>query len=261
MGRLLSTAQLQRYVNDGIVLPIRVLTAQEVSRFRCSFEEVEARAGGRLKYAAHLHLYFRWAYDLATHPKVLDAVEDILGPDILVDSTLILSKYPGDVAFVPWHQDGGYSAWHTSPSTSAWIALTDSTADNGCMRVIPGSHRQGRYAHRDSSNANSLVKRATEIEVDVDEAQARDANLRAGELSLHHASIIHGSAPNRSKTKRIGFIIRFVTCQFQIRHSEYPVVRARGDGDCGKLPVLVQPPAGGLEEAFSSWKGAVPGLA
>src|SRR4030095_4419521 len=100
MGTLLSTEQMQRYVDDGIVFPIRVLTAQDVTRFRCSFEEVEARAGGRLKYAGHLHLFFRWAYDLATHPKVLDAVEDILGADILVDSTLILSKYPGDVAFV-----------------------------------------------------------------------------------------------------------------------------------------------------------------
>jgi len=125
------------------------------------------------------------------------------------------------------------------------------------MRVIPGSHRR-RQPHRQRIYPNSLFQRTTEIEVKVDEDLASDVELKAGEFSLHHSSIIHGSSPNRSNTRRVGFVVRFVTPAFQSRVHQHPVVRARGTGDCGLLPLLAAPPSGELEECWASWRAAFP---
>src|ERR1044072_1931914 len=106
---ILSEEQLHRYERDGFLFPIKVLDPPEVSKFRSGFEELESHFGGRLEYAALTHLYFSWAYDLATRRSVIDRVEEILGEDILIQSTLILCKYPYDPAFVAWHQAAKYT--------------------------------------------------------------------------------------------------------------------------------------------------------
>lgn len=257
MNRRLSPGEVSHYRENGVFFPVAALEPFETVRFRQVFESMERHEGPQ-KYAPHPHLFFPWAYELATHPGVLGSVEDVLGPEVLVEGSVILTKYPADGSFAPWHQDGEYSGWYRTPSVSAWIALTDSTRDNGCMRVMAGSHRQGRHPHRDVTYDNSLFGRATEIEVEVDESQATDVELRAGELSLHDSSIIHGSSANRSYSKRVGFVVRFVTPAFQSRTSQHPVVRARGAGDCGALPILTQPPAGELHECFTRWRSAFP---
>jgi ectoine hydroxylase-related dioxygenase (phytanoyl-CoA dioxygenase family) len=253
----LSARQVQSYREDGILFPIRVLDTAETAGFRAAFESMEEYEGP-LKYAPHPHLFFPWAHELAIHPRVVYVVEQILGPEILVEGTVILTKYPSDGSFAPWHQDGEYSGWYKTPSVSAWIALTDSHRENGCMRVIPGSHRGGRQPHRATVYENSLFRRATEIEVEVDETLAADVELKPGELSLHDSSIIHGSSPNQSNSRRVGFVVRFVTPAFQSRVHQHPVVRARGGGDCGKLPVLATPPVGELSECFTRWRAAFP---
>jgi ectoine hydroxylase-related dioxygenase (phytanoyl-CoA dioxygenase family) len=189
---------------------------------------------------------------------VAGVVEGILGQDILVEGSVILAKYPRDGSFAPWHQDGEYSGWHKTPSVSAWIALTNSHRDNGCMRVIAGSHRLGRLPHGDAEHEKSLFGRAAEIQVEVDEELAIDVELQMGQLSLHDSSIVHGSSPNHSDSCRVGFVIRFVTPAFQSRVNRHPVVRVHGSSDCGILPVLSHPPAGDLEECFSRWRAAYP---
>jgi non-heme Fe2+,alpha-ketoglutarate-dependent halogenase len=257
MNRRLSANEVSQYRDNGVFFPVAALEPSETLRFQQAFESMERHEGPQ-KYAPHPHLFFPWAYELATCPGVLGIVEDILGPEILIESSVILTKYPADGSFAPWHQDGEYSGWYKTPSVSAWIALTDSTRENGCMRVIPGSHLQGRHPHRDVTYENSLFGRATEIEVEVDESQASDVELKAGELSLHDSSIIHGSSSNRSDTTRVGFVVRFVTPAFQSRTSKHPVVRARGVSDCGALPILGQPPSGEFVECFTRWRSAFP---
>lgn len=257
MNGRLSAEQVQRYRDDGLLFPIRALDMAETAAFRAAFDGMEEYEGPQ-KYAPHPHLFFPWAYELSTHARVVDVVEQILGPEILVEGTVILTKYPSDGLFAPWHQDGEYSGWYKTASVSAWIALTDSHRENGCMRVVPGSHRGGRQPHRETVYENSLFRRATEIEVEVDETLAVDVELKPGELSLHDSSIIHGSSPNQSNSRRVGFVVRFVTPAFQSRVHQHPVVRARGIGDCGKLPVLATPPTGELRECFTRWRAAFP---
>jgi non-heme Fe2+,alpha-ketoglutarate-dependent halogenase len=247
-------APLARYERDGCLFPLPALDAAEVERWRGEVEGVEARLSGTPRPMGLLHLFFRWAYDLALHPRVVDAAEVVLGPDLLVCSTLVICKYPRDPGFVAWHQDGTYSGLHATPTTSAWIALSPSTDANGCMRVIPGSHRRGILPHLNTYAPRNLLGHGEEIQVEVDEAQALSLTLAPGELSLHHNNIIHGSQASRSDVKRIGFIVRFATPA--LASSDLPVLRARGSGDCSHLDLLATPPAD-APDAFTSWRDFV----
>lgn len=214
------------FEEQGIAFPVQVLFSNEVRYYRTGFEDLETRLGGKTQNLSCTHLHFKWARELATHARVLDAVEPLLGPDLLVLSTLILSKHPRDPAFVGWHQDGTYWKMHEAPTASAWIALTDSKPANGCMRVIYGSHLEKMMPHVCTYAANSLLGHGEQVDAEVDESRATDVVLRAGEMSIHQNSILHGSRPNGSDEKRIGFIVRFVTPAFQ--HARAHVLHARG---------------------------------
>ena len=235
MSRL-SAEIVDRYEQDGIAFPIPVLSAEEVTEFRA---ELEAICEDHTKRLDQLHFQFPWAYRLVSHEALLDAVEGILGPEILVDGNLVFYKQPRDPRYASWHQDSVYSGWHLTPSVSAWIALTPSEPANGCMRVIPGTHKQGLLAHENIEDPNMLNRRGERLRMDVDESQAVDVVLRPGEMSLHHTNIVHGSNPNTSDGPRIGFIVRFVTNLSTNR--ERQVMRVRGNADCSHLR-LVEPP-------------------
>lgn len=224
------------YEEQGIVFPIRVLSDVEVAEFRSELEKVTRDGARRLD---QLHLTYPWAYRLASHRAVLDAVESLIGPEILIDGNLVFYKPPHDEGYASWHQDSVYSGWHLTPSVSAWIALTASEPANGCMRVLPGSHRHGLLKHDNVQDPNLLNKRGERLRMDVDESQAVDVVLKPGEMSLHHTNIVHGSNPNTSDGPRIGFIVRFVTNLSTNRDRQ--VMRVRGNADCSHLR-LVEPP-------------------
>lgn len=248
----LTTQQLDQYERDGIVFPVRVLSTAEADSYRNALELLTENCGqGALKRLECLHLFFAWAYRLATQPALLDAVEGILGGDILIDGTLVFHKPPKDSSYVSWHQDSVYSGWNMTPSTSAWIALTPSERANGCMRAIPGSQQLGLVAHGTVSDERNLLDRGEQVET-VDEARAVDVVLQPGEMSFHQSNLVHGSNPNTSEAPRIGFIVRFVTNQ--ITNRERPLLRVRGEGDCSHLK-LAQPPAElDQQAAFSAWR-------
>ena len=259
MSKLLTVAQVEQYHRDGIVFPVPVLSPSETAHFRAAFEEVAARLGGRpvAQALGHTQSYFRWAYDLATHPRILDAVEDVLGPNLLVWTVSIFPKYPRDPGYISWHQDGTYWGLDSTRVVTAWVALTDSTRDNGCMRVVPGSHRQPILPHRDTYAADNRLSRGQEIEVEVAEQDAVDVVLRAGEMSLHHVNIIHGSNPNPSDGSRIGFAPRFMTPETrQIDGEPLTAVLARGRDNHGHFQLLPGPPALGFEEALAAQQAA-----
>ena len=258
MAAKLSGRQLSQYERDGIVFPVEVLSAEESAFFRGAVESLaENRGGGAtLKRLDGLHLYFDWAYRLVTHEALLDAAGDVLGgDDILIDGTLVFLKPPRDSSYVSWHQDSVYSGWHLTPSTSAWIALTESHRANGCVRVIPGSHKEGLLSHVNVKDDPDLLNRRGErIEVEVDESRAVDVTLRPGEMSLHQSNIVHGSNPNTSDEPRIGFIVRFVTSRTTNR--DRPLLRVRGAADCSHLR-LARPPAGADEDAaLAAWRAS-----
>lgn len=253
MTTRISRQQLNQYDRDGIVFPIKVFSADEISPFRGALESIADKCGeGPLKRFENLHLFFAWAHRLVTHDALLNAVEDVLGGDILIDGTLILYKPPQDSSYVSWHQDSVYSGWHLTPSTSAWIALTASHPANGCVRMIPGSHKQGLLSHTNVRDDPNLLMRGEQVEMVIDESRAVDVILHPGEMSLHHSTIVHGSNSNTSDEARIGFIVRFVTNRITNRNRR--ILRVRGDADCSHLSLAAPPGEMDQEAAFAAWR-------
>ena len=254
MTTMLSEEQLNQYDRNGIVFPVRVFSVEEATFFRNALDSIADQCGeGSMRRFESLHLFFDWAYRLVTHEPLLNAVEDVLGGDILIDGTLVFYKPPRDSSYVSWHQDSVYSGWHLTPSTSAWIALTASHPSNGCMRVIPESHQQGLLDHDNvRDDPNLLNKRGERVSMVVDETQAVDVVLQAGEMSLHQSNIVHGSNPNTSDEPRIGFIVRFVT--HRIAQRDRPLLRVRGTADCSHLSLAEPPTETDPQTAFSAWR-------
>jgi non-heme Fe2+,alpha-ketoglutarate-dependent halogenase len=210
----------EAFERDGYFCPLPVLTPAEVEHYLAQYMAFHERHQSRLaalrpneKYrlTGELHFVFKWVYELATHPCVLDEVEKVLGPNILAWNTNWFTKMPGDKTYVSWHQDGSY--WNLSPVevATAWIALTPAGPENGCMRVIPGTHTKPFMPQRETYVPDNALSRGQEIAVEVDENNAVDFVLKPGEMSLHHIWIVHGSNANRSNTPRIGLAIRYLT--------------------------------------------------
>ena len=199
------------YRRDGYLSPIRVLSPQEAQGYRAKLEAIEA--SGRLPAGAlrsKCHLLLTWIDDIVRHPRVLDAVERLLGPDLLVWGTSFFIKEPRNTSYVSWHQDLTYWGLEPADIVTAWIALSESTLENGAMRVIPGSHTLEVMPHTDTFAPENLLSRGQEIRVDVDAAQAVALELAPGEMSLHHVKLIHGSEPNPSDKRRIGLAVRYI---------------------------------------------------
>lgn len=232
---MISSASFDRYEPDGVVYPIPVLSPDEVAAFRDRAEELLKGGSAAVRQPHRQH---RWAYDLCAHSRVLDAVEALLGPDLVVHSTLIFFKRAGDASFVSWHQDGLYPGLQAPRLTTAWIALTSSVPENGCLRVIPGSHKWGIRPHKEIVAKDNLLNRGQTME-DIDESQAVDISLKPGEMSLHHRDLAHASKGNHSDMDRIGYVIRCITPEARVEG--HPVAPVRGDKAVDHFEILTPP--------------------
>jgi ectoine hydroxylase-related dioxygenase (phytanoyl-CoA dioxygenase family) len=207
----LTEAAAADYARNGYQFPIRVFTpdaaAGLLARLRATEEKVGGKLAGRMNQKPHL--LFPWIHEVVTNPAVLDAVESVIGPDILCWGSQFFMKDAGDPAFVSWHQDGTYWGLSSPDVVTAWIAFTPSVPESGCMRVVPGT-QHGQVEHVDTFAESNLLSRGQEVTVQVNEADAVDIVLQPGEMSLHHVLIVHGSEPNRATWPRIGFAIRYV---------------------------------------------------
>src|SRR5688572_9363660 len=212
MPRVLSNEALAAYRRDGYYSPLRVFSIPQARELRNCLEAHEARAGAPLqgKWRVKTHLLFTWADRIVHHPSILDAVEDVIGPNILCWNTNFFIKEAASPGFVSWHQDAAYWGLEPEEVVSAWVALTSSNLESGCMKVIPGTHRESRLEHVDTFHKDNLLTRGQEIAVEVDESRAVDLLLEPGEISLHDIKLIHGSMPNRSSDRRIGLAIRYL---------------------------------------------------
>ncbi|HEY0423058.1 MAG TPA: phytanoyl-CoA dioxygenase family protein, partial [Rhodopila sp.] len=228
--KMLSEAAVRQYREQGYYAPIRVMPREQAAVLRGKLEAFEAGSGtlaGKLRHKSHL--LFTWLNELVRHPTILDAVEDVIGPNILCWGSSFFIKEPRNPGFVSWHQDSTYWGLDPADVVTAWVALSDSTAANGAMRVIPGSHRLDQVPHRDTFRHDNLLSRGQEVMVDVDERRAAMLALSAGEMSLHHVRLIHGSDPNPSDLRRIGFAIRYIpTTVRQIAGSHDHATLVRG---------------------------------
>jgi non-haem Fe2+, alpha-ketoglutarate-dependent halogenase len=207
----LSQAAIARYRAQGYLAPIRALPAAEADGYRQRLEAAEA--SGRLPDGAlrnKSHLLFPWLHDLIQHQGILDAVEGVLGPDILCWSSSFFIKDPRNKSYVSWHQDLTYWGLDPADIVTAWVAISESTNENGAMRVMPGTHTTEIAPHSDTFNPDNLLSRGQEISVEVDASKAVALELQPGEMSLHHVKLIHGSEPNPSDKRRIGYAIRYM---------------------------------------------------
>ncbi|MFF0457820.1 phytanoyl-CoA dioxygenase family protein [Nocardia africana] len=212
--------QVVAYEQDGCLAPITVLTEEEVGRYRALFDELvdaaeldgdnrPARERARTLYDTHrVH---HWYYELATRPRILDAVESVIGPNLMIWMTNWFPKYPGDNTHISWHQDGLYWTLQSPNVVTAWIALTESTEENGCLQVLPGSHNE-QLPHTETYARDNALSRGQEIAVDISGQEVRNFVLNPGQMSLHHVGLAHGSNKNVSRdSPRIGYAVRFAS--------------------------------------------------
>jgi non-haem Fe2+, alpha-ketoglutarate-dependent halogenase len=212
MQKLLTKEQAETFWRDGCVFPIRVMPEAQALELRARLEAFERETGGPLKGALRhkSHLLFTWLADLVRNERILDAIEDLYGPNLFCWTTNFFIKEANNPAFVSWHQDSTYWGLDKPDVVTAWVALTPSTTSNGAMGFIPGTHTRDQIPHRDTFAKNNLLTRGQEVAVEVDEKQAVTIELQPGEMSLHHVRLVHGSPPNPSNDRRIGFAIRYI---------------------------------------------------
>src|ERR1700682_1245604 len=212
MPKILTQKQIDQFWRDGCVFPVGALPQANAVEIRHRLEEFERRAGGPLKGSLRhkSHLLFSWLGDLVRNDRIVDAIEDLHGPNLLCWTTNFFIKEANNPAFVSWHQDSTYWGLDKPDVVTAWIALTPSNKTNGAMEYIPGSHHKEQIPHRDTFAKNNLLTRGQEIAVEVDESKAVAITLEPGEISLHHVRLVHGSPPNPSHDRRIGFALRYI---------------------------------------------------
>jgi len=207
MPTSLSSDQVETYRQQGILHPLRALPAAEAAALHARYQAQADFIKGRNNQKPHL--LFTWLDALVRDPRIVDAVESLLGPDLFCWGAQFFAKPAGDAAYVSWHQDATYWGLSSPDVATAWVALTPSTPESGCMQVVPGTHRS-QVAHEDRFDDANLLSRGQEVAVKVDPATVVDVVLQPGEMSLHHVLLFHGSEPNRSPLPRIGFAIRYV---------------------------------------------------
>lgn len=209
MGKVLTQQQIHQYREAGFISPIDVMSEDEAASYLAKLEQAEA------DYPEHLnaetrnnaHLAFKFLDELAFHPVILDAVEDLLGPDFSLWGSVLFIKEPQSKHFVSWHQDSTYAGVEPHDYLTPWIALTPSTRESGCMTMLPGTHHDGIRPHDDTYGEDNILTRGQNI-TDIDISNGVDLILRPGQMSIHHARTIHASQPNYSAYRRVGFALQ-----------------------------------------------------
>ena len=256
MALALSSADVTRYARDGFLSPNHALTAAQAITCREQLAAFEQAIGGPLtadqtaRHRSRTHVLLTWVHALVSHPSILDAVESIIGPNILVYTSTWFIKEPESAAIAAWHQDATYFGLSPHLHVTAWLALSDATAENGCMEFLPGSHARGQLPHTAGVVAHSVNRARQAVDGVVDDTPAVHAPLRAGEFSLHHTLLLHRSQPNRSRGRRIGLGISYIPTH--VRHGsatvKAPAMLVRGVDAFGHFD-LEPVPRGDLDDA------------
>lgn len=208
----LSPDQVAQFERDGYVTPVPVLSAEEAGQLRSKLEQTEAKQNGALlpEQRSKSYLLFRWLYDIARDPRVLDPVEQVIGPNILLWNTIFWIKEAGSKSYISWHQDTKYWGLSSDKVVTAWLALSPASIDAGCMRVMPGTHRGDVLRHEDLYHEDNMLTRGQEINAGLDEADAVYMPLETGQMSIHNYRLAHASGPNISDDRRIGVSMHFM---------------------------------------------------
>lgn len=239
MPKVLSPAQVEGFWRDGYAAPIRAVSTEKAALVRQRLEAFEASTGGPLSGSlrGRSHLLFTWLNDLIREEKIVDAVEDLYGENLFCWASSFFIKEAEDPSFVSWHQDSTYWGLSSPDVVTAWVALSESNKANGALEVVPGTHLQDQIPHRDTFSKDNMLTRGQEVAVEVDPKSAVMLELEPGEMSLHHVRLIHGSAPNPSKRRRIGFAIRYMPTTVRQLEGEDSASLVRGVDSHGTFEI------------------------
>ena len=253
----------QDFWTDGFYLPVRALSADQAHDQRAALEADLARWENNPDLLrtmtdyrrSNFHVVSRWGAQIASHPLILDCVEQIIGPDVLLWMTEVIIKEPQTPTIISMHQDLTYWGMDDQDKqVTAWLALTDATPDNGCMSFVRGSHKQGQVTHNDTYAQDNALSRGQEIEVSYEEKDLVMCALNAGEVSFHHGHMFHGSGPNKTDDRRIGIVMRYISPQMKpaVAMRDYAML-VRGANRQGHYTCVAAPASDFSAKAMRLW--------
>ena len=243
MGKRLTDKAIQQFQEQGYYLPLDVASVEEIQEMRRQLEAFETKSGGALRGTNRFknHLLFKWLSDLIRSPKILDAIEGLIGPNLLVWSTDWWIKEAQSSKFVSWHQDSQYWGLDTRKLVTVWVALSPSTMESGCMRVLPGSHLGPDLPHKETFHDDNMLTRGQQIE-DIDETLAVNLEVDTGKAVIFAYRIAHASHPNRSNDRRIGLAIRYIPPDARQQYAETDsATLVRGEDTAGHFELEPEP--------------------
>ena len=243
MSTNLSSNAIDSFHENGYYSPIRVFSDTETVELRRQFEAVETRFGFKesKRYITDLHLIADWAWDVVHDPRIVDPITNVLGPNVLLWSLNWFIKEPLDQKFVSYHQDATYWGLEPHDVATAWVALSDASEATGPMKFVPGSHLEEVRDHDDTFGKDNLLSRGQVIEGDIDEETVVLSPLSAGEMSLHHVRLIHGSTPNQTTDRRIGMVLRYCATHVTQTKVRDTAVLVHGEDNFGNFDLLPKP--------------------
>lgn len=216
------------YERDGYVSGVQLLDKEQAIHHRKKLEDAEARFDN-MHYKSKIHTLLTSPLELATMPSVLDIVEQMIGPDILLYNSTYIIKEPNTPSHVSWHQDLTYWGLSHDDQVTLWLALSPATAESGCMRMIPGSHKNGVHKHEVTHDENNVLLQGQTVR-GIDESEAVMCQLNTGEASFHHGWTLHASMPNNSSDRRIGLNIQYLASHVrQTKHDMDTAMLVRGE--------------------------------
>ena len=245
--KALTKAQVDSFHYDGFLFPIPALTPDEVATCLAGLHRLELDLGSpvaeaEVKWRSHAYAHSPWFNDLIRHPRILDAIEDVIGPNILVWTSTFFIKEPHSPTYAAWHQDGAYFGLEPREQVCAWVALTDASREAGCMEQLSSRGAAREYHHAALGLANSINRAGQTIVDDFDRSNPTAMALPTGSFSLHHEFAVHRSAPNNASHRRVGIGLNYVPTHARV---DGPVrccaMLVRGEDTYGHFD-LIDPP-------------------
>jgi non-heme Fe2+,alpha-ketoglutarate-dependent halogenase len=212
MGKKLSNDEINHFKEKGYVVPVDVFSPQQAAGYLDQLEAFEKSQNQQLSKGFNFkpHLLFKWVDDIARHPALLDAVEDLIGPNIRLFHLSVWPKKANDPAYIDWHQDATYFGLNPSTQITAWVALSDAPVAAGCMEVVPASQTLGQLHHCQNLSNNILLSKGQTIDVPFEKSHTEFMPVQAGQMSLHDTHLIHCSGPNQTRYRRVGLGFSYI---------------------------------------------------
>ena len=245
----LTQQQLDTYNRDGFLYPLDALSPAELAAAQAGVNRFEGYLGSpvakaELKWRSHAFAHSPWFADLAFHPRILDAVEDIIGPDILIWTSTFFIKEPQSPTFAAWHQDGTYFGLAPQTLITAWVALSDASHEAGCMDAVSFNGVPRQMYHAPKRLEHSINRTGQEVMEPIDESGIQAMELKAGQFSLHHELAIHRSSPNNASHRRIGIGLNYIPTSVRTTTSvRMSAMLVRGKDEYGHFDLIERPKA------------------